>query len=119
MDFDKCHNLSKRNVKLILKILRDLERLRGSSNKKTLYSTCSCVNWALYGTPVPRFTRVLNWPTHAIKSPIYTRTVCYCKIYLYKILIGSLQILHTIIPPRTMKSLSVSIHCYHFLLIIV
>jgi hypothetical protein len=21
-----------------------------------------------------RFTRVLNWPTHAIKSPIYTRT---------------------------------------------
>jgi hypothetical protein len=36
--------------------------------KKTLYSTRSCVNWALYGT------RVLNWPTHAIKSPIYTRT---------------------------------------------
>jgi hypothetical protein len=21
-----------------------------------------------------RFTRILNWPTHAIKSPIYTRT---------------------------------------------
>jgi hypothetical protein len=33
-DFDKCHNLSKRNVKLILKILSDLEHLRGSSNKK-------------------------------------------------------------------------------------
>jgi hypothetical protein len=32
--------------KLILKILRDLEPLRGSSNKKTLYSTRSCVNWA-------------------------------------------------------------------------
>jgi hypothetical protein len=31
------------NVKLILKILSDLESLRGSSNKKTLYSTCS---WA-------------------------------------------------------------------------
>jgi phage-related protein len=33
-------NLSKRNVKLILKILSDLEPLRGSrsSNKKTLYS---------------------------------------------------------------------------------
>jgi hypothetical protein len=26
-DFDKCHNLSKRNVKLILKILSDLEPL--------------------------------------------------------------------------------------------
>jgi hypothetical protein len=37
--FDKCHNLSKRNVKLILKVLSDLEALRGSSNKKTLYST--------------------------------------------------------------------------------
>jgi hypothetical protein len=32
-DFDKCHNLSKRNVKLILKIFSDLEPLRGSSNK--------------------------------------------------------------------------------------
>jgi hypothetical protein len=43
-DFDKCHNLSKRNVNLILKVLSDLEPLRGSSNKKTLYSTGSCVN---------------------------------------------------------------------------
>jgi hypothetical protein len=34
-DFDKYH-LSKQNVKLILKILSDLEPLRGSSNKKTL-----------------------------------------------------------------------------------
>jgi hypothetical protein len=33
-DFDKCHNLSKRNVKQILKILSDLEPLRGSSNRK-------------------------------------------------------------------------------------
>jgi hypothetical protein len=45
-DFDKCHNLSKRNVKLILKILSDLEPLMGLSNKTTLYSTRSCVNWA-------------------------------------------------------------------------
>jgi hypothetical protein len=45
MDFDKCHHLS-RNVKLIFKILSDLEPLRGSSNKKTLYSTRSCDNWA-------------------------------------------------------------------------
>jgi hypothetical protein len=43
-DFDKCHHLSKRNFKLILKILSDLEPLRGSSNKKTLYSTRSCIN---------------------------------------------------------------------------
>jgi hypothetical protein len=71
MDFNKCHNLSKGNVQLILKVLSDLEPLRGSSNKKTLYSTRSCVNWAFSGT---RFTRVLNWPTHAKKNPIYTRT---------------------------------------------
>jgi hypothetical protein len=36
MDFSKCYNLSKRNVKLILKILSDLEPLRG--------------NWAFFGT---------------------------------------------------------------------
>jgi hypothetical protein len=70
-DFDKCHNLSKRNVKLILKVLSDLKPLRGSSNKKTLYSTRSCVNWAFFGT---RFTRVLKWPTRAKKGPIYTQT---------------------------------------------
>jgi hypothetical protein len=28
-------------------------RLRGSSNKKTLYSTRSCVNWAFFGTRGP------------------------------------------------------------------
>jgi hypothetical protein len=33
-----------------LKILGDLEPLRDSSNKKTLYSTRSCVNWAFFGT---------------------------------------------------------------------
>jgi hypothetical protein len=43
-DFDKCHNLPKWNVKPILKIFSDLEPLRSSSNKKTLYSTRSCVN---------------------------------------------------------------------------
>jgi hypothetical protein len=42
--------MSKRNTKLILKILSDLELLKGSSNKKTLYSTRSCVNWAFFGT---------------------------------------------------------------------
>jgi hypothetical protein len=45
--------LVKRNVKLILKILSDLKPLRGSSNKKTLYSTRSCVNWAFFGTRGP------------------------------------------------------------------
>jgi hypothetical protein len=44
--------------KLILKILSNLEPLRDSSNTKTLYSSCSCV----------------NWPTRAVKSLIYTRT---------------------------------------------
>jgi hypothetical protein len=53
MDFDKCHNLSKRNVKLILKILSDLGLLKGSSNQKTLYSTRSYVNWAFFGTRGP------------------------------------------------------------------
>jgi hypothetical protein len=68
-DFDKCHNLSKRNVKLIVKILGDVEPLRGSSNKKTLYSTRSCVNWAFFWN---------SWAfklAHSCqKSPIYTRT---------------------------------------------
>jgi hypothetical protein len=33
------------------KDFKRLEPLRGSSNKKkTLYSTRSCVNWAVYGT---------------------------------------------------------------------
>jgi hypothetical protein len=52
-NFDKCHNLSKRNVKLILKILSDLEPLMGLSNKTTLYSTRSCVNWALVDPLMP------------------------------------------------------------------
>jgi hypothetical protein len=45
--------MSKRNVKLILKILSHLEPLRGSSNKKTLCLTRSCVNWAFFGTRGP------------------------------------------------------------------
>jgi hypothetical protein len=36
-----------------LKDYSDLEPLRGSSNKKTLYSTRSCVNWAFFGTRGP------------------------------------------------------------------
>jgi hypothetical protein len=39
--------------------------LRGTSNKKTLYSTRSCVNWAFFGT---------RGPTRAKKGPIYTQT---------------------------------------------
>jgi hypothetical protein len=49
----KIPHVSKRNVKLILKIFSDLEPLRGSSNKKTLYSTRSCVIWAFFGTCGP------------------------------------------------------------------
>jgi hypothetical protein len=60
---------------LILKILSDLGPLRGSSNKKTLYSTRVCVNLAflaLVALKNARFTRVLNWPTRA-KKPQYTQ----------------------------------------------
>jgi hypothetical protein len=71
----------------------------GSSNKKTLYSTRSCVNWAFFGTRGPLqffeertiavlilltvfsvFVLVVNWAFLALvahscqKSPIYTRT---------------------------------------------
>jgi hypothetical protein len=53
MDFDKFDNLSKRIVKLILKIFSDLEPLGGSSNKKTLYSTRFCVIWAFFGARGP------------------------------------------------------------------
>jgi hypothetical protein len=53
----------KRNIKLILKILSDLEPLMGLSNKTTLYSTRSCVNWAFFGT---------RRPTHTKQSPIDT-----------------------------------------------
>jgi hypothetical protein len=58
MDFDKCHNLSKRNVKLILKILSDLEH-KGLLEQKNVFN-------------VKRFTRVLNWPTHAKKKTQFT-----------------------------------------------
>jgi hypothetical protein len=67
-----CQNLrifscvSKRNVKLILKILSDL---------------------------APRFTRVLNRPTRAKKTPIYTRQINYkfhsdifCFFYTYNLM---------------------------------
>jgi hypothetical protein len=50
--------LVKTKRQLILTILSDLPPLRGSSNKETLYSTRSCVNWAVFGTRGPRFTRV-------------------------------------------------------------
>jgi hypothetical protein len=45
--------MSKRNVKLIINILSDLEPLKGSSNKKMLYSIRSCVNWTFLGTHGP------------------------------------------------------------------
>jgi hypothetical protein len=60
-DFDKFDNLSKRNVKLILKIFSDLEPLGGSSNKKkTLYSTRSCVIWAFFGPLMPKKAQITH-----------------------------------------------------------
>jgi hypothetical protein len=47
-DFDNCHNLSKRNVKLILKILSDLEPLRGSSKKKNVVFNSLVCNLGLF-----------------------------------------------------------------------
>jgi hypothetical protein len=46
--FDKCHSLSKRNVKLKIKL-----------NKKTLYSTRLCVNWTFFGMGGPNFDHLL------------------------------------------------------------
>jgi hypothetical protein len=43
---------TKRQVNFLM-ILSDLELLRGLSNKKTSYSTLSCVNWALYSMSGP------------------------------------------------------------------
>jgi hypothetical protein len=40
----------KRNVNLILNILNELEPKGLVEQKKRLYSTRSCVNWAFYGT---------------------------------------------------------------------
>jgi hypothetical protein len=51
-------------------IFEDFQPLRGSSNKKTLYSTRSCVNWAFFGTRWP-----LKCSTLAKKKQtFYTRT---------------------------------------------
>jgi hypothetical protein len=94
-DFDKCHNLSKRNVKLILKILSDLEPLRSSSNKKkTLYSSRSCVNWAFFGTsgPLRRSFYSRSKLAHSCqkKGPIYTKTsLIQCFFFFDEPLKGS------------------------------
>jgi hypothetical protein len=64
-------------VKLILKVLSDLEPLRGSSTKKTLYSTRSCANWARLETrgPLKRSFHSRFKLAHSCqKTPIYTRT---------------------------------------------
>jgi hypothetical protein len=52
-DFDKCHNLSKRDVKLILKTLSDLEPLRGSSNKKKVVFKSFLCKLGFFGTRGP------------------------------------------------------------------
>jgi hypothetical protein len=47
--------------------LKDLKPLRGSSNKKTLYSTHSCVNWVFFGTSEPSLNKLL----------FYISYICY------------------------------------------
>jgi hypothetical protein len=49
-------------------ILTDLEPLRGSSNKKTLYSTRSCVNWALCGIRGPLEQKKPNLHTNSLNK---------------------------------------------------
>jgi hypothetical protein len=79
-DVDKCHHLSKQNVKLILKILSNLELLRGSSNKK------HCIQ-------LVRVSIGLFWHSWAFKldhscqkNPIYTRILilfCVTTYYIF------------------------------------
>jgi hypothetical protein len=75
--FDKCHNLSKRNVKLILKVLSDLELLRGSSNKKTLYSTRLCVNWAFFGTRGTQTRQINYYFVSSVMKIVIISEMCY------------------------------------------
>jgi hypothetical protein len=73
-DFDKCHNLSKRTVKLILKRFGAFKRL--VEPKNVVFNSFECKlglfwhSWAF----IPRYTRVLKWSTRAKKGPIYART---------------------------------------------
>jgi hypothetical protein len=64
-------NLSKRNVKLILKILSDLEPLRGSSNKKMLYSTRSCAK-------KPQFTRTRQINHYLFHARVKNSVIIVC-----------------------------------------
>jgi hypothetical protein len=53
--------------------LKDFKRFgafKGLVEQKNLFNSFVC-KLSSFGT---RFTRVLNWSTHAKKSPIYTRT---------------------------------------------
>jgi hypothetical protein len=68
-DFDKCHNLSKQNVKLILKILSDLGPFKGLVEQKNVaFNLFVCK----FGSVGARFTRVLNWPIHPKKRAQFT-----------------------------------------------
>jgi hypothetical protein len=72
-------------TKLILRILSDLEPLRGSPNKKTLYSTRPCVIWAFFWHSwifKTRFTRVLKWPRRAKKAQLTHERVEY-NVFLF------------------------------------
>jgi hypothetical protein len=54
-------------TKLILKILSDFEPFSGSSNKKTLYSTRSCLNWPLFGTRGPLMPKKSQFTHELVK----------------------------------------------------
>jgi hypothetical protein len=89
MNFVKSHDLSKRNVKLILKILSDLEPLRGPSKKKTLYSTRSCLNWAFlscvgeFKTLVSLAPKKSNLHTNLLNKLLLFSPVSKVTLYRY------------------------------------
>jgi hypothetical protein len=60
-----------------LKGFKRFGAFKGSSNKKTLYSTRSCVNWAFFGTRGPlkcSFHSRFKMAHSCQKDPIYTQT---------------------------------------------
>jgi hypothetical protein len=55
---------------------------KGLVEQKNLVFKSFVCKLVFFGTRGPRFTRVLNWHTHAKKaqSPIYTRTPCFFDV---------------------------------------
>jgi hypothetical protein len=95
-DFDKCHHLSKRNVKQILKILSDLEPLKTKRTKNIVFNSFV----SFFGTRGPlkcSFHSGFKLAHSCQKNPIYTRTR---QINYYSITWLSDFWLHKLMQPR-------------------